>query len=349
MDRHREHGHGPRGQVAVRLRDGRVLVAGGANKLCYCAGIVYYASAELYDPASGTWMATGSKLEPQLLSFTLSQLVDGRVLAAGEGVSELYDPGLGTWTVSGKMVTSDAAVNATLLPDGRVLVAGGGGGGSVTCDGCAPRSSAQLYNPASGTWAAAANMTRPRSAPTVTLLPDGKVLVAGGDPPTDQPGPYGPSTAELYDPVIGTWTATGNMVTPASVRLATLLPDGQVLVVGLTASNALSAELYDPASGTWALTGKMVADHGYYAAALLLNGKVLVTGNSGAGQLYDPASGTWTSTGSLPPPVRSAMPYTATLLSDGRVLVAGGALPAATAGSAFTAISAAELYDPGSP
>lgn len=330
---------------AVLLRDGRVLVVVGLSKLCYCdQGPL--ATAELYDPTTGSWTATGSMLTHSGIVGSLTLLLDGRVLAAGDGTSELYDPATGTWTASGKMVIGDASDNATLLPDGRVLVAGGGGGGSVTCDGCAPRSSAELYDPASGTWTAAANMTRPRSGPTATLLPDGKVLVAGGDPPTDQPGPHGLDSAELYDPVTGSWTATGSMATTAMVSSATLLPDGKVLVLGLTPSSAPSAELYDPISGTWTVTGKMVADPGGATATLLRDGKVLVVVSGTSAELYDPGSGSWTATASMTTPRAGR---TATLLQDGRVLVAGGAWGfVANVTNYSSATASAELYDPGS-
>jgi WD40 repeat protein len=334
------------GHNAVLLPDGRVLVVGGLSKLCYCdQGPL--ASAELYDPTTGSWAATGSMVTHRGSVGTLTLLLDGRVLAAGDGTSELYDPATGTWTASGKMVIGDASYNATLLPDGRVLVAGGGGGGSVTCDGCAPRSSAELYDPASGTWTPAADMTRPRSGPTATLLPDGRVLVVGGDPPTDQPGPYGPSTAELYDPGTGTWTATGSMGTPRGSHTATLLPDGMVLVAGGGGDNAgLSAELYSPALGTWAATGKMIADPLGGTATLLPDGKVLVVGSGTAAELYDPGSESWTATASMTTPRES---YTATLLQDGRVLVAGGASGfVANVTNYSSATASAELYEPGS-
>jgi WD40 repeat protein len=320
-------------QVATLLPDGKVLVAGGTDKACYCADIVSYASAELYDPTSGSWTTTGSMLTHSGGGFTLTLLHDGRVLAAGGGTSELYDPRSGTWTATGKMVISHPSDNATLLRDGRVLVSGGGDRNGNTA-----LASAELYDPVSGTWTATGSMTAPRWAGTARLLLDGKVLVFGG---IGSKSPPDLNSAELYDPGTGTWTATGSMVTTRGSDTTTLLRDGRVLVAGFTGDIPGSAELYDPASGTWTATGKMVAGANADTATLLLNGKVLVAGVSD--QLYDPGSGSWTATASMGA-VRGGP--TATLLADGRTLVAGGALPA-DAGSAQEATASAELYDPG--
>ncbi|HUA38327.1 MAG TPA: kelch repeat-containing protein [Candidatus Sulfopaludibacter sp.] len=193
-------------------------------------------------------------------------------------------------------------------------------------------------------WTATGFMQTARANHTATLLPDGKVLVAGGF------GTNGIALAlgsvELYDPVTGTWIATAPMNTARGLHTATLLPNGQVLVVGgyKNYKSALaSAELYDPVSGTWTNTGSLNTARWSHLATLLPNGKVLVlgginsSGNLASAELYDPASGTWTNTGSL-----SAARYesTATLLPDGMVLVAGGY---ATGG---TYLASAELYDP---
>jgi hypothetical protein len=115
-----------------------------------------------------------------------------------------------------------------------------------------------------------------RLSHTATLLPNGKVLVAGG---TDLFGAF--ASAELYDPARGIWTATGSLVTGRSGHTATLLPNGKVLVAGGTDLNIgalASAELYDPASGTWTATGSLGTARYYHTATLLPNGKVLVVG-----------------------------------------------------------------------
>ncbi len=174
---------------------------------------------------------------------------------------------------------------ATLLRNGRVLVAGGENGDPDVA------ASAELYDQASGTWIATGNMTRPRLGHTATLLSDGTVLVAGGRPDT---------SSERYSPDTGTWLATGSMVAPRTLITATLLADGNVLVAGgLPGGNPgegvalASAELYHPGTGTWAATTSMSAPRADHTATLLRDGDVLVAGggNRGAAELYDPGSG----------------------------------------------------------
>jgi Galactose oxidase, central domain/Kelch motif len=289
--------------TATLLPDGKVLVAGGGSEFAR-------ASAELYDPGSGSWTATGSMTTPRQ-GHTATLLLDGRVLVAG-GINvdgkdnahlasaELYDPATGIWTRTGSMVATRFKHAATLLPDGRVLVAGGGGSGSQQF----AFPSAELYDPGTGTWTATGNMTTGRVQPTATLLRDGRVLVAAGRLVAAGVGGTG---AELYDPGSGTWTATGPMTTTAAVVFsATLLLDGRVLLAGGWANDVdaqtqpialASAELYDPTSGTWTATASMAIPRMGHTATLLPDGRVLVAGGRNAGfgslasaELYDPGS-----------------------------------------------------------
>ncbi|MCY1081722.1 Kelch repeat-containing protein [Archangium lansingense] len=178
------------------------------------------------------------------------------------------------------------------------------------------------------TWVRSPPMTTERSAHTATLLPSGKVLVAGGFGLTG-----GLASSELYDPATDVWTSTGSLGTARQNHTATLLPSGKVLVVGgyaTIASNYVSterAELYDPATSTWSPVAGMSRGRADHTATLLPSGKVLVVGGYGGmssqydAELYDPAANTWTSAGILN---LSRAGHEALVLSSGRVLVVGG-------------------------
>ncbi len=199
------------GHTATLLPDGNVLVAGGI-------GAIGVTSAELYDPASGTWTATGAMATARS-SHTATLLPNGKVLVAGGHIlgsrelcsgssfdcinplasAELYDPQSGAWSATQGMVAPRASHTATLLPDGGVLVAGGMTSALTSASGGHdPLASAELYDPASGTWSATASMVDSRSGSTATLLPDRRVLVAGGGGNTGVL-----ASAELYDPGSG--------------------------------------------------------------------------------------------------------------------------------------------------
>ena len=242
--------------TATLLSDGTVLVAGGAAIFTDgdVSGPAPLASAELYDPSTGSWTVTASMNEARFL-HTATLLRDGKVLVVGGDSSlgllaELYDPRNGSWTVTGSMHAGRADHAATLLPDGTVLVAGGSGILPSGAPGVV--ASAELFDPGSGTWTATASMITARSEYTATLLPDGTVLVAGGNSGSSVIGLL--ASAELYDPGSGTWTAAGSMIEARYGHMATLLRDGTVLVAGGFSppinEPLASAELYDPRSGT---------------------------------------------------------------------------------------------------
>lgn len=305
------------------LPDGRVLVAGGFGFVGY--RLEAYSEAELYDPATRTWTTINSMNDPRLWA-SATVLLSGKVLFAGgdnyNGVlssCELFDPATSTWTPTGSMNAARIHHVAVLLPDGKVLVAGGSGP-SGTNGGW--MSSAELYDPTTQIWTNIPPMSTPRAWATGTLLPNGKVLVAGGYSSGDL------SSAELYDPATDTWTPTGSLNSPRATHLAALLPDGKVLVVGADSYSSTSAELYDPSTGLWTMTGAMQVPRGNFAMTLLRNGKVLVSGGEdanqnaiGSAELYDPASGTWSDAGTL---VTPRWDHTSTLLPNGNVMLVGG-------------------------
>jgi hypothetical protein len=237
--------------------------------------------------------------------------------------------GESNFTAVGDLATARANHTATLLPNGKVLVAGGFG------EQFKQLASAELYDPSTGRFTLAGNMTTSRARHTAILLANGKVLIAGGVKDT-QLGTYIVS-AEIYDPSAGTFTATGNMISSGGVR-STMLPDGRVFV----AEDGNTAEIYDPPSGTFVLTSAYAGPSPVLVdtATLLPSGRVLVVGcaaicSVGATEVFDPQIGTFGLTGQ-----RRAWDTvsTATLLMNGTVLFVEGndsALP-----------DDAEVYDP---
>jgi hypothetical protein len=319
--------------TATLLRNGQVLVVGGSEEDC-CGNPGMLASAELYDPSTGTWSATGPLTTPHQF-HTATRLNNGKVLVAGGGdglngmgviaSAELYDPNTGAWSATGPLIMGRANPTATLLADGRVLLVGGYGPGAGANGFLA---SAELYDPNTGTWSATASMSVGRTGHSAALLADGRVLVAGGD------GGDGPqASAEVYDPSTGTWSLTQSMEQPRWSFTATVLADGRVLVAGGESSSShivSSAELYDPNTGTWSATGGMGTPRDAHRAVLLADGRVVVVGGSElsarssaplSAEVYDPTSGRWQAIGAAGIP--RGFP-TATLLADGEVLLVGG-------------------------
>ena len=285
--------------------------------------------------AAGTWVPAGTLADGRH-GHTATLLSDGRVLIVGglqertvgsPGLAsvEVYDPVSRTWSIAGSLNSGRTHHTATLLPDGTVLVTGGMAGYSGPA-----LASVEIYDPISGTWSSAPPLSVPRRGHSATHLADGRVLVAGGRFSARNPDVH--ASAEIYDPVSGTWSPIGSLLTPREGHSATLLPDGRVLVVnGYYRSWLASAEVYDPVSGAWSEITAPLSCHGVaHTATLMSDGRVLIVGGACGGgtpgirddaEVYDPATSTWNATAALPV-VREA--HTATLLPDGTVLIVGG-------------------------
>ena len=350
-----------RDHTATLLRDGRVLVVGGRN-----GGGPAYGSAELYDPDTGRWTTLSGRLNNARSHHTATLLRNGKVLVVGGadnsgaalGSAELYDPPTGLWTPTGSLNQRRDSHTATLLQSGKVLVVGGSVNGSVL-------QNVELYDPDTGTWDAPTEndkqLREPRKHHTATLLQDGRVLVTGGIISADS-GPWnGRRGTEIYDPDTQKWTYVSFMRDGRFLHTATLLPDGRVLVTGgqyntirdslpwFDCASRDTAEVYTPnnGSGGWAEVAALGWGRQEHTAVLLASGKVLMAGGkdwlpfcnerfSFDAKAYSPNE--WTGAGN---PNATRMGPTATLLPNGKVLVAGGWV----GGGAVH--NSAELYDPG--
>jgi hypothetical protein len=250
--------------TATLLPDGRVLIAGGYHATDvvrltsegYGATGEELASAELYDPRTGTFSPTGSMTTARF-SHTAVSLADGRVLVMGGlnmpvglPTAEVYDPASGKFSPTGSMPDGRQAYSATLLWDGRVLISGGF---IINPEDGQQRSdvqTAELYDPRTGQFTQTGAMIQPRNSAAAARLADGRVLVAGGL--TYETSRFGSlAWAELYDPATGEFSAAGTMATSRETPSATLLLDGRVLIAGgidlTTTSDELdSAEIYQP-------------------------------------------------------------------------------------------------------
>jgi hypothetical protein len=215
---------------------------------------------------------------------------------------------------------------ATLLLDGKVLVAGG-----------APLTRrAEIYDPSTDTFSSAGDLGTAREQHTATLLPNGEVLIVGGNG-----GSPHLTTAEIFNPATRTFATTGSLAIGRSGHTATLLTDGRVLIAGGTTQTAqVSAEIYDPTARTFSRVGNMIAAHYRGTATRLRDGKVLIAGASRRAEIFDPITSTFSPTGDMVDGRNGE--HRAVSLPDGRVLVAGGTT------NEGGAVATAELYDPAS-
>ena len=310
--------------TATALADGRVLVVGGYYGVHTSTALQTLATAEIYDPAADRWRLAAPLAAPRQ-RHTATLLRDGRVLVvggAGKGgqlltataTAEIYDPVADRWAATGALHTTRWDHQAIVLADGRIMVVGGREqvfGGSYTS-----LATAEIYDPAAGTWAVARPMGEPRFGHAAATLTDGRVLVVGG---RNRDNSRNLQTAEIYDPATDRWMATAPPGGFVAGPLATRLPDGEVLITGTD-----EPLRYDSKTDRWAAAGRPLTRFPLLRTATLLpGGAVLVigTGEGGAtAERYDPITEEWTAAGN--PTVTGE--HTATPLQDGRVLIAGG-------------------------
>jgi hypothetical protein len=334
---------------ATLLPNGKVLIVDG-GQLDIDDLLVSIVSAELFDPLTGTSSPTGvSCIAGEFHTATL--LSNGKVLIAGgnefngyptslvpTASTELYDPASGAFLKTGSMAVGRTYHTASLLLDGRVLIAGGSSGVGTTL------ATAEIFDPDTGKFTLGGSMGLPREGHSATLLPSGDVLIIGGQ---NEQGAL--ATAELYHPANNSFTTIAKMATPRVGHTATLLPDGSVLVAGGAATPALgiaqmvigstgqtSAEIYDSASGSFAPAGSMSTGRIGHTAVVLSDGTVLVAGgfkdwigtptwigyeSYNTAEIYNPVTRSFTPTDPLN---TGRFWHTATMLPDGSVLFAGG-------------------------
>jgi hypothetical protein len=320
------------GQNAWTLANGEVLVLGGANSLAA------EQSAELYDPATGKWTLIGNPDPAGLFGYEAVLLPDGDVLVVGGSFlgsggqatngAALFNASTGTSTPTGRMNVARNGFMLVVLPNGKVLAAGGDSNFSQPA-------TAELYDPATGKWTPTGSLPGSYDGYGAVLLGDGEVLAVVAQ--------VTGSAYVLYDPATGSWTPTTSSP-PVLFRLIGVLPDG--LAWG-------PDEIYDPSTALWTTFAPPSSRGGF---AILATGQALAAGGTfkvnarpypivetlNTAQLWDPSTLAWTSTGDLH---LSRTGQSMILLLNGQVLIAGGQTFSKSAGHLIPTATA-ELYTP---
>ncbi|HEY0545489.1 MAG TPA: kelch repeat-containing protein [Pyrinomonadaceae bacterium] len=314
------------GHTATLLPNGKVLIAGGQAKERNVL-----ATAELFDPQTETFTPAAT-MNGKRVGHTATLLPNGKVLLTGGSdrsfdtgaiaSAEIYDPASDTFAATGAMHYPRVAHRATLLKNGQVLITGG-----VIIDQTLDVP-AEIYDPATGVFTEVGKLNYSRFDHTATLLDNGQVLLTGGGH-TQNLEILIAAQAELYDPLSRTFRFTGTMHKARHKHSAIALPDGTVLIMGgadiyLMHGMTANAEIYNPHTEAFVETGQMstarykIRD----AVVLLKNGKILVAGGGERLELYDSQAGIFI-------PVKGSLSAaifmgTATLLSNGNVVIIGG-------------------------
>jgi hypothetical protein len=351
----------------AKMLDGRVLITGGQSQNAPTSVIT--TSVDIFDPADNSITPAAPMTVPRW-SHTATTLADGRVLVTGgrtastpaAGVvlatAEIYDPATNTWTeTAGPMNVARRSHTGTLLPNGKVLIAGGGSGVSTFTQ--QPIQSAELFDPATGLFTLIGNMVTKRLGHGANDLDDGTVLLSGGSEGT---GTFFPTTsAEVFDPSNNSFTAVGPMNYSHLAQIPGKLRDGRI-VQGSSYYNPThnstggiitdESEIYDPVARTFTPINPMVKKRIDIGAQGLLDGTLLVAGGVstrvGAGNLtffqnssevYDPDTGEWQLSGIMS---TGRDEFSGLTLNDGRVVISGGFV---SPGAVL--LNSVEIYTPG--
>ncbi|GAA1704240.1 hypothetical protein GCM10009745_59690 [Kribbella yunnanensis] len=333
------------GDEAAVLKDGRVMVVGGADGRRTALD-----DAAIYDPDTNQWSATGGLVTARR-SHTTTVLPSGKVLVVGgetgaltfpfDGLAtaELWDPASESWTETGSLRDARWGHTATLLPNGTVLVAGGAG--ARTSQSYRSLASAEIFDPETEKWTPTVDMVDQRTSHSAVQLADGRVLVIGGFLATERGDGVTLSFCELYDVRTGRWTPTGSLAVPRGSHTATVLADGSVLVTGgwppkvpidwnFQEYSLWSAERFEPATGLWSPDTNLPAGRAQHRAVRLKSGEVLLTGGTEAANvvtgypstlLYDARLRTWTQVAAMS---TGRFGFGLLALADGRALAIGG-------------------------
>ena len=332
------------GATATELLSGEILVVGGqGNSTSFDSS--YLRSAELYDPRSDRWTPTGSMIEDRASGHTATLLRDGRVLLVGgecgectsttfsTNTAEIYDPRTGAWSQTPSMSVPRYRHTATLLLDGRVLVAGGYGAGENWA-------TAEIYDPTTDSWSSAGSMSISRSEAAASLLRDGRVLVTGGN--CDLSGACQTASSDIYNPTTNTWTPVASMLMARESHQQFTLRDGTVIVIGgvnvTTPTVASEVETFDLRTGVWT-TGPSTLEPAFSViGGVLSDGRIVLTSSDPSDprftQLYLPGPQAWVAGGDTTTARYQAfgVPF-----GNGKFLLAGGwvtCFPACTLASA---------------
>jgi hypothetical protein len=315
--------------TATLLADGRILIIGGRDLAPPKEHTL--SATEFYLPGKRKFVP-GPPLAQDRAYHTATLLRnDNLLICGGFSISrktlasvECYLPALGQFQPTGEMQVAREMHSATLLADGRVLIVGG-----LNSDGVV-LTTAEIYDPVTGLFCFTDALRYARYGHAAVLLADGNVLICGGRDINSK----SVQEAELYDSKAGKFVQIGQMQSDRYRASATLLYDGRILITGgyssAEARTLKDAEIYDPNTASFTLLGTMCTDRMDHTATLLKDGRVLITGGWSAPtltapiascEIFDPKTETFTP---IAPMQTARHEHTATLLENGKILIAGG-------------------------